>query len=440
MFDSVKDINVEYVDFRTKARYEEYLAAGMNVLVLQAHDEFGNSGETFEGSNLENIMNTAYSSGIGRVVVFDKRLENLTRKEEPIVGSGCQFATQAELVYYVKNCLSDYSDHPAFYGVRLVDEPTWKQLPQMGAVYQALKTVMPEIYVDINLLPNYANISAYVDISAAGNENLTRAEAFEQYLELYVSSTNYMADRICFDSYPIRADANGNHYTLTSHIACVQAVAKIAEKYGLRMVGVVQSSAWYDGEMNLTHGAPTKEEMWWQLNALIAFGCDEFAYFTYQTKQMSNAQDDSSFIDRNGDVNQLYYDMQDIHGKVQELAPVILNYGYVASKYFCNGTAPSYISGMESAESLSSIKGVQIDGNAVALISELENAANEKMYAVMNTDQPELTEESLSISITFEGATQAEIFVDGVWQTVALEGGVLELTVAAGHAVYVIVK
>ena len=101
-------------DYRTVARYREYKEAGYNTLLLQGNDPY--RGEPFETSKLKEIMDMSQEAGIERVIVFDTRIESLSCSEKPIVGEGCQFATEEELVAYIQTCLSDYKDHPVFYG------------------------------------------------------------------------------------------------------------------------------------------------------------------------------------------------------------------------------------------------------------------------------------------------------------------------------------
>lgn len=124
-------------DFRTVERYKEYKDAGFNVLLLQGNEPY--RGEKFETSQLKQTMDRAYEAGVKRVIVFDSRIEALSESRTPIVGEGKTFADYEALVAFIRTCLNDYKDHPAFFGVMLVDETVLRPTSPSGASIQGLR-------------------------------------------------------------------------------------------------------------------------------------------------------------------------------------------------------------------------------------------------------------------------------------------------------------
>ena len=122
-------------NYQTVERYKEYKEAGLNTMMLQYEDRFPLAGETeFSTSHCKQLMDLCVEAGIERCIITDNRFRTLSGSEVPIVGSGAEFSSQAELNAYVASAINDYANHPAFYGLLLVDEPRYYQLDAFGAV------------------------------------------------------------------------------------------------------------------------------------------------------------------------------------------------------------------------------------------------------------------------------------------------------------------
>lgn len=442
-------------DFRTTERYAEYKAAGLNTLLLQGNEPY--RGEGFENSILKRTMDRAYEAGIERVIVFDSRIEALSEQTTPIVGEGARFATDEELVEFVRNCLADYKDHPAFFGVMLVDEPFYDQLPQAAKMYRACEAALDGIYVQLNLLPLDSTASSGRFQDPEGEyKDLDVYAQYELYLEQFCEWSG--CDRICMDSYPIRQNTKSGvatgYYLLDTHLRNLRILNRVAKKYGCTLDAVAQTMGM--GKMSREQvylKAPDRSEMYWQMNAYMGFGIKAFASFTYWAKQQNSVDneffDGSAYVTHDGELTELYYIMQKIHSEMQAFAPVLLNFEYQGMRYYY--TKPTsystvFLSGAfandEEQDKFAVLKGVSAGTSQMAMVTELKDSEkNNYMYMLMNPQAPsnaKFSDVSLTATMEFSSKYKAvAVWYKGERRLMPLSKGKVTFNLAAGHAVYV---
>lgn len=334
---------VEYFygeDFRNVKRYKEYKDCGMTMLLLQGKNSYEGQCD-FKDSACYKCMSTSYKAGIDRVIVSDQRLKNICVTEN-LIGEQGRFKTEEDLVEYIKDCVKEYSKEPNFYGLQLFDEPTIQKLKSYGKVIKAIKKVLPNAYLECNLLPmggmNYA---------VSGGDDLP--EKFEKYLNEWADQSGM--DSICFDDYAFMREYFLGVFTLRSY----QIAAKVCKERKLKLCGVMQSFSMFSKE-HLVHRRVTEPDMYWQTNLAMGFGARELAFFTYMVKQDipfmelgcipendekgrlplhafgypygDGACDASTFIAKDGSRTKLYYYTKRIMKEMQSFAPVIFKYNY----------------------------------------------------------------------------------------------------------------
>ncbi len=442
-------------DYRTVERYAEYKDAGFNTLLLQGNEPY--KGENFETSELKRTMDRAYEAGIKRVIVFDSRLEILSQSEEPIVGEGTEFATDEDLVAFVRQCLSDYQHHPAFYGVMLVDEPFWSQLPQAAKMYKACESALEGIYVQLNLLPLDATAASGRFQDPDGEyANLPVYEQYELYLRQFCEWSG--CDRICMDSYPIRQNTKAGeatgYYITDTHIRNLRILNEVADDFNCTLDAVAQTMGMGDLAGNSVWiKPPDRSEMYWQTNMYMGFGIKTFAYFTYWAKQQNSVEaeyyDGSAFITRNGQRTDLYYTMQKIHREMQAFAPVILNFDYQGMRYYY--TKPTSFSTMhlssafdvgEEQDTFAHLKEVKVGTSQMAMVTELKDEARGNyMYMLHNPQAPsnaKFSDVSLTATMEFDKSFKAvQVWYKGQSELKPLKDGKITFELSAGYAVYV---
>jgi hypothetical protein len=433
--------NIKYdvgEDFRTVERIKEYKESGMTMLMLRYENAYG--GEDWATSNAKRYFEVGYAAGIEKIIVTDNRLSALIQNTSP-VGENAQFQTQEAFESFVASCLNVYKDMPGFYGVVLLDEPTYLQIPAYGLVYRAIKKHLPETYIHCNLYPMGGELMARY---GADGEYSSLTEAYTAYLENYIEATG--AAEICFDSYPFKRKGQG---LATGHYANLKIAAETAKKYGIELHSVAQTCSSFRNGQEF-YRACEKSEMYSQLNSFMGFGVTDISYFTYFTKQDSftdshNFTDGGSFINRDGTKTNIYYDVKSIQSEMQAFANTILSYKYNAGAQYLNKPA-NFATAAHTADfvsdTLALIKDVTID-NDIALVTELRDEKNDKyMYMLQNIIDPGFAPEgrtSMNMTVSFDPAyNYAAVFSKGELSYCALSGGKYSAVISAGYAEFIV--
>ncbi len=420
-------------DFRTRESYAQYAAAGLNILLLQGNDPY--TGEPWETCQTKKNMDNASAADLW-VIVFDKRLHDLCLKK-PLVGEGAPFATQQDLIFHVKNCVKDYSAHSAFYGIQLKDEPRDEYLESVGALYRAVKAVLPEAFVQVNLFP--MNASANKDSYFGTTPEKTLESNYRQYLEHFLSATG--ADYILYDNYPF-LNENGLQYVRPDHIPGLVLASKVARAHGVKFYQVAQSCSMDVNGVSKIR-TPSQADMQWQVNLLLSFGVKQISYFTYWTKQTNCTTgelfpDGTAFVSRDGTVNALHHWMRDIHGKLQNIAAHILPLRLDGCMSDVKDEISAY--GQIENDTLSAVEGYRVEKGKGAFVTQL---SDEKTVAIciQNICDPEVYADdvlSLTLTVNLHG-TPGKIASIGSGRA-SISGRTITAELRPGEAVFWFIK
>ncbi len=484
----VVDENGKPIDFRTTERYKEYYDAGLNTLFLQANDYY-NGDYGYENSDLKRIFAMCREAGVDKVIVADRNIhyklseaDSSTRKAVKIYGTPETDADKKrfaeiygntnthsweDLVNYTKGKLKDYIHEPNFYGVMLSDEPSWDRVEQVATAYKAVKAAFPlakqeleaegitvtaqDIFVQVNLLPMYTSKQYLVDLSSYDVEP-KQTEAFRDYVSRYLEISE--ATNITMDSYCLKQDGMGEDATYstdTAHFPGLQIFSEVANSVDRDVsIGGLCSSTELATDPSykaVSLKAPTASDMYYQLNSYIMFGFSSFAYYTYwaKTSTADSRREGTTFIDRKGNKNPLYYDMAEIHSELQELAPVIKQFKYEKMKIYKDDPVDNgsvYVRDCVQAENLDGLKTVSVGSGQIAMVTQLNDAnKNQKMFAIMNTQpagQNVHGPVGLNAVMEFDSKYKAvKMYFRGKYYNIPLDEGKLEVNLSAGHAAYI---
>lgn len=444
-------------DYRNVYRIAEYKEAGMTILFPQTACEIVaelGEGFVFEGSKLKEVMDMAVEAGLGKVILCDRRLYALVVENDSLVGENKRFATEAELDAQIKRYMKDYVQHPAFYGVMLLDEPAYTMLTAQGEVYRAIKRCYPNAYVQCNLnppnnhiedkfgLPDSNTVAKYRALGY--NETLAeRYAAYDKYLNTFLDNTG--ADYIMYDYYPFWASELNADY-----LAGMQLTANICLERGVKFYFVSQTTT-IQGKttgINSTYTtALTEADLRWLNNMQLGFGVKQIGYFTYFTKQAASAAerfvDGASFITHDGEKTDIYYAMRKILQENQAFASTILSFDYTASAtYIADGMAHDVSNAQNCLNgAFAKVGNISVNTES-ALVTELYDEVNKRyMYMLQNiTDPREKSDGTLqTIKLAFNGDYEyAIVWKNGQKSIVRLENNTYIVKQNAGEAVYVI--
>ena len=445
-------------DYQTVERYREYKEAGLNTMMLQLEDRYPLPGEvTFEGSHGKYLMDLCVEAGIENCIITDSRIQPLSTGNSQIIGPGCQFADQDELNEYVRECMADYIEHPAFYGLLLRDEPFWQHLEAFGQVYQAVKAAehfykeagiyhKDQIYIEANLLP-YTLGDEQKQRYTPDWQSMTSMEAYQDYLNRFLNSSH--ADKVLMDVYPFTM-SGGSETMKSNYFEGVQILANFCKEHGLRFEGVAQS---FGGKNNGIRrwSMPTISTVSWQLNHFMSMGMQTFAFFTYWRKVSNKTDgewfnDGESFMTSDGQRTSVYYDVQTILNEMQTFAPVISNFSYCANKTIIVEPVvfPTNFAAEENMPFTKlKDKNITIQEGRMCSMSELYDKANKRyMYTVENIMDPRFIaydDLTMEFSLKFGDEYNAvEVYYRGEKRLVPLKNGVYKSKLDAGYAEYLI--
>lgn len=419
---------------RTVERYKEYKNVGFNMFMSGCTATY--YGEEWQSSMCKKVMDMVYEAGIDKYIVGDQAFYELSCAKDGIVGEGKRFATEAELDAFVADRIKDYSQHPAYCGIYLKDEPHFYYLKAFGEICRSLKRVSPKTYVYCNLLP--LDTLRWMDERyPAGGDLMERRT---KYLEMFLDETG--CDYIMYDDYPF-CHAKENKVL---YLRCMQHAAELCRDRGVEFRFVAQSfSMWIGGQEY--NWVPNEQEMRYQLNLLLGFGVRDLGFFTYLphgANAIENFPNDGAMITREGKIMPLYYDTQKVLKELQEIIPVVTKFEYRHSAYAVK-TFNSYLKQLDymKNDKLINVESFTTDREGV-LVNELYDQANDQyLYRVINLTEVRCEQEEghkQNTVIQFDKKFQfADVFENGKWSKVALKDGVLNVSLFAGDSVYVLV-
>jgi hypothetical protein len=168
---------------------------------------------------------------------------------------------------------------------------------------------------------------------------------YEDYLTYFANESE--TDYLMTDEYPFRGDNDVSSYTLPTFLT----LSKVCKEKGLELRMVFQSFS-QEGcvaEGNMLEGGlhwrrMTEQDMYWQLNLGMGFGCKEYSFFTYFTKEskvfrqtnrsVSDGIDGAAFINYDGTRTRLYYYTKKIISEIKKFESVLLNYDFNDAYFF----------------------------------------------------------------------------------------------------------
>ena len=448
---------------QTPERTKLYADGGFNVLFIDWTFTYnGTSKNDFLKSATKLVMDRAHEQGL-KCVVFVSVLHTLSSSHTSlIVGEGKgdgknTFDSQAELNLYVEKALAGVIEHPAFYGVSLIDEPYYTQFDAMSEVYKAVQAAVPGAWCNMNLNPMSYDPRAVMRYTEGANKkygqyvlpdntlakNYPKPSVDEvrgyytQYLEAYYEKLGKYCQYVQYDSYPLlNAKSNDFDYSvLKEHMNNAQLVAEFCKKTGMGFGHVYQTQSGY------SRRASTKTDMYWQVNIGMAFGVKNHSYYTYYpTVNASELPDETSHIvNRVGDPNPLYYWLKDIHQEMQFNAKALMNFEYTASTYRLNGEYEwndEYMTRL-TQYALTDVREITVEGDGAVLVTEQYDKANQQRgYYVMNaTDPLYLTE--MKVTLYIDGFDMMQVYNGKKIEEKEVKNGKISFYLPTGQGVFV---
>lgn len=477
----------------TLEQLKEYKACGFDVLMPQSIG-------AASADMLKTVMDLAMLAGL-KVIVTDNAIYQ-GASANPMEVNGKVYATEAALDAQVKNWLSSYWNHPAFYGVMMEDEISNAKLHgSYGDLYKSVRRVLdanghadkhihantmamstwngylehgeiPDRWTEISndkyleiLGPEFkAQVEAVKEanggeisqddfwkkVNAFAMDGAKRDERqaaimwarFEAFVRKFFEVTD--ADHIAIDHYPLYADGPMGH-TIMSYQIC----SMVAEELGKDFHVVTQTMSYVPNNAD-SRRYYKEHDMRFMNDMMLGFGVDCIMYFTYFVHGDDNQGfflEECSFVTWYGQKTEMWYFMQKIMADNQAFANTIKNFDYVTSRVYkkhLSGYYTGYIDNARNMGEFTKLLNVETD-QSYCLITEMRDNSYKKgnyLYMVQNPVDSQWRTAATHCSTTLTFAAEykyALLWVNGVQSKVALnENHQLVVDNPAGQATFIL--
>ena len=395
------------------------------------------------------------------------------------VVSEAVFANQDELNAAVVDYLKNVAAHPSFYGVSLIDEPSYAMFTAIGEVVKAITAygdvIGKDIFIMQNLLPFARDGRSSYD--GVDRSSLTYAEKadeaiYERYLTAYYEKAGQYMDMkyVQYDDYPFMV--YDNRATLANYIHTHQITSDFATEKGIwRSIALQTYNNTKPDGTPYGRRAPTEYDMLWQTNVSLAFGVKEISYYTLRPIHNTGAgvyDNGSTYpLDRLGNPTPLFDAVKRVNAQMNHMAAALNSFEYRGVSYYSGSTkfsatidsnigSKSYTYGELLAASsvenqamtkISSVTlGGGLTGDGLVLVSELYDAETGLYgYYVVNASSPfvgadnSIVPVSGSVTLTLDGFDAVQ-----VWDETSVDSSFLPasksitLDLAACEGVFII--
>lgn len=409
-------------DFRIKERYQEYKDCGFNVLLLE--NEAPYRGEDWTKSKVKEIMDIAYKIGL-RVIVYDERIFHLAISTPfGLYGKeykGVFLANQEDVNALVAGYMKDYMQHPAYYGVYLMDEPNLALIPNVFQIYKAIRVCKPTSFIHMCLMGGEAT-----------------SNIVQQLMD------EYDVKDVCYDDYMWHyLETYENKRLNRMYLYTLERLSKFCAKTDRKFASCTLQcfggnfSSVYNGARGIGYDQQDKDKLRYQAYATMAFCPNKLIYFQYWASKYSNGNVDSSTIMNADGSKRLYEDVKELNQEIHALGRVLVNFKFKGAHFYMKDRTPYYYI-LTANDFIPQGIHMEVEENPVVLVSELYDKENDTTaYMLFNATEPKKNE-TAKFAITFEGKEKAVVYNRGIPTTITLNNGKMEATMPSAEGVLVI--
>ncbi|MBQ7368787.1 MAG: hypothetical protein IJW60_03670 [Clostridia bacterium] len=453
---------IEEQNLFTEEDLRNFADFGNNVLSLGRAAYSLGLDEEWATSKQKQLGDLAYAQGIKRIYISDQAfLQHMEKSYKLLDAEEGIYKTKEELDAFVTSRLQLYINEEWVYGIDLRDEPSYKETDNIGALSASIRRCAaalgkPDLRVHVNLHPHKANVAPSLFAEAGTYE--TAREAYTKYIEDYIVKME--TNQMCVDHYLFRPEGPDWGYYAT-----LQTLRELCTKYDIEMQFYSHSFSQYkNGRQEFRDIG--QAELYHNVNSLVGFGVETIRLFSYAPwpsgyggEKNEFNYDRGYFVDRYGNLNDLWYYGKEIVSQYQSFANIILNYDYKGGKFFRTeekvsmfevdqlttnaiDTLTGTINAWDNSYELTLVKGLEMS-NDMMLLTELYDETNDLyLYMVMNPIDPYFdaygdTTQEVTVDFGTDYEWVAE-FDCGQLSYVKLDGGKYTKSLSAGYATYVI--
>ena len=410
---------------------QKYKAAGFTLLntenVAQYYDNDWNA-EVNEPIRV--YLEAAKRNNLG-VLVFDKVIQYMLDQNNPAVyGDNWKGVIESHI-----QTLQNYS---SFRGFVIWDEMTIEYVDTYNQIVSYIRESHPELLLVTSLLPVTVYDQTGDDKGVGAlttNESASKEEAYRDYIWSYAENTGHFI----YDLYPLVYSENKIFgYTYKSQYGVVddwylnlQYVANEVKEHNYSFttgitIQACKLTGWSNNTSSYETYAPEKpEDIGFQVYTAMAYGMKNINYFTYEDHWTDTVVDGGMT-----EYPKVYNAVSAVNAEIDKFANVYQSFSW---KDTLDLAAGGDAKRTELSTRLTSAKAT----GARAFVGCMKDTDGFDGYMIANADGPRVGVAS-QVTLTFDDATSAIVYTDGVPKTVTLTGGVYEVTVPSGEGVFVI--
>jgi len=247
----------------TEAEVESWADAGFTLVQGPSF----NPDEPDQAKLMTDMLDWAHQRGM-KIIMWDKRF----------MGDG------------LDDTLAQYGQHPAMFGLHIVDEPIGKQAHFYYAAAKRVKEAAPHLHPFINLAPYNP-----------GNEAFIGVESYSQYVDQAAERGGL--DYLCYDNYvQMEPDKEG----WDRYFGNLRYMREGGWRHGIPFWTTLLSVGHY------RYRCPNYDELRWQFNTAVASGAAGVQYFFYYMRDPHKNYRHPP-VDEFWEKTQTYYDLRKIH-------------------------------------------------------------------------------------------------------------------------------
>ncbi len=191
----------------------------------------------------------------------------------------------------VAEIVADFGDHPAMFGLHVVDEPVGERRHFWFSEVARVRRQLPDhLFPMMNIGPHHP-----------GNEEYIGVESYDQFIDEAAEEGN--VDFLCYDNY---VQMNPGQEGWDSYYANLRKMREGGWRHGLPYWSTVLSAGHW------RYRRPNYDELRWQFNTAVASGAAGIQYFFYYMRE-PHFNYVNPPVDEFWEKTQTYWDMRKVH-------------------------------------------------------------------------------------------------------------------------------
>lgn len=310
------------------------------------------------------------------------------------------------------------TDCPAHIGVLAFDEPAEEQLPYLGALSSYYRTVLPDKFFYVNMLPYCAKITQLQHHKHDETGRASTVDEYRHYVEAFIS---YLQPPVLsFDNYPCLGPFPQMEDYYFLNLSLVTAASR---KQGIPVWCFIQTCSWQPRVR-----VPNREEILWQVNTALAYGIRGIQYFTFW-QPMTDGVWQGGMIAPDGTPNPQYTYVLEANAHMRQVQHLLTSGDFQGILY--SGDSPAPIPPEDVLPFFGPLQGVS--GSVAALVGCFARFNGWGLYVVNNT----VTADGC-VTLSFKQPVVGTFYPQGIAHT--FSGSALSLSLQPGAACYIAIE